>query len=142
MQTSEKDGILFVRLFPGEDVPASLLRACAERGITSGALVSGVGMLREIELGYFNRASGGYDSHRFPEPMELVSLSGNIARDGEGIIIHAHAALADRDARVFGGHLSKGTVAVTAEIVILRAGVPAHRRIEGETGLKGLFLDE
>ncbi len=142
MQSSEKDGVLFVRLFPGEDVPASLVAACVERGITSGALVSGVGMLKDIELSYFNRASGGYDAHRFPEPMELVSLSGNISRDGDGIFVHAHASLADAEARVFGGHLSQASVAVTAEIVILRSGVPAFRRIEAATGLKGLFLDE
>jgi predicted DNA-binding protein with PD1-like motif len=141
MQSNEKDGVLFVRLFPGEDVPASLMNVCRERGITSGALLCGIGMLRDVELSYYS-GGGGYDSHAFPDPMELVSLSGNIARDGEGILIHAHAALAARDGRMVGGHLSKGTVAVTAEVVILRTSVGAERRIEPETGLKGLFLDE
>lgn len=142
MQTSEQDGILFVRLFPGEDVPACLSDACRKHAIVSGALVCGIGMLRGIELGYFDRSAGRYESHSFPEPMELVSMNGNIARDGDGIMVHAHAALAGRDGRMVGGHLSRATVEVTAEIVIVRSTVPASRKIEGEAGLKGLFLDE
>ena len=140
MQSAEQDGILFVRLFPGEDVPSSLASACRERGITSGVVLSGIGMLRDVELSFFSGT--GYDTHAFPQPMELVSLSGNIARDGDGILIHAHAALASRDGQMMGGHFSKGTVEVTAEIVILRTQVPAERRADPKTGLKGLFLDE
>ncbi len=117
----------------GEDLIAGLKGLAVE----SALVVGGIGMLREIELGYWNGER--YEKHRFEPPVELVSVQGNIARFGDERIVHAHACVAKRDGSTLGGHLFAGTVHNTAEIAfVLPRGIALERR-EEETGLTGLY---
>lgn len=124
---------LVVRLQDGEE----LISCLAGLDVASGFILSGVGMLRDLELGYWNGTA--YEVERIDEPVELLSLSGNLARrDGEPVV-HVHVAVARRGGRAFGGHVIRATVANTAEIFIRRlVGIALERRPE-ETGLVGLY---
>jgi|AMFO01.1.fsa_nt_gi hypothetical protein len=132
---------IFVRLHPGDVLPDALEEVARQTEIETAVIESGVGMLRDVELSFF-QGKGQYSTHRFPGPMELISLSGNVSRQEEGIVVHAHAALADEEARLWGGHLSRGVVAVTNEIVLRRIPIPILRRLEPETGLKGITFPD
>jgi predicted DNA-binding protein with PD1-like motif len=123
---------LVVRMMDGEDLMAGLLQL----PVDSAIVVCGIGMLREIELGYWNGDS--YEKHRFELPVELVSLQGNVARLGAERVVHLHACVAKRDGSTLGGHLFAGTVHNTAEIALgLPRGIVLER-VEEETGLTGL----
>jgi len=136
----EKD-VLAIRLHTGEELVESLQSACAKAKLTSGVILSGVGMIDDVTLGYFRGKGEGYNQHHYLHPVELVSLSGNVA-PGEGgkKIFHLHAAVADEDGHVSGGHLHSARVKVTCEIFIRKLPFELKRKIEDETGLAGLYL--
>lgn len=138
---SSRDGNIFVRLHPGDVLPDALLDLAQQTDLKTAVIVSGVGMLRDVVLSYF-AGKGRYESREFPEPMELVSLSGNISLQEDGHIVHAHAALAGPDHNLVGGHLTRGIVAVTNEIVLTRLPMRVHRALEPETGLRGISFPD
>ena len=124
---------MVVRRVDGEDLVVGL----TELPIESGIVVCGIGMLREIELGYWTGER--YEKHRFEPPVELVSLQGTVARFGDERVVHLHACVAQRDGSTLGGHLFAGTTHNTAEIALsLPRGIVLERRTE-ETGLTGLY---
>jgi uncharacterized protein len=123
-----------VRLQDGEDVVEAL------KGLTvkSAALLAGIGMVRNAEMGYWN--GDAYETHPHAEPSELVSLQGNLATDEQGdLIVHAHVCLAGRDGTVTGGHLLRATVHNTLELALLPLNDVALDRRREESGLVGLY---
>ncbi|MEK6924525.1 MAG: PPC domain-containing DNA-binding protein [Candidatus Micrarchaeota archaeon] len=140
LQSAEKDELVFVRLFPGEDLYASLKQACAAHAVETAVVLSAVGQLKNFELGYF-RSKGDYAPQTFEKPFELLALSGIVSRLDGSYNFHVHATLSGGDKTVVGGHLIRGTVEVTGEIVLLKSSLPVKRITEETTGLKGLFLE-
>jgi predicted DNA-binding protein with PD1-like motif len=53
---------------------------------------------------------------------------------------HLHATLAGPDKKAVGGHLIRGTVEVTNEIVLRKTNLEIKRVVEEDTGLKGMRL--
>lgn len=124
---------LMVRLIDGEKLAVSLVAL----KVNSGVILNGIGMLRKLEMGYWNGAE--YDVKRISEPVELLSLQGNFACKGEERVLHCHATVAKRDGTAIGGHVLKATVHNTAEIFVRELpGVRLERRLE-ESGLAGLY---
>jgi predicted DNA-binding protein with PD1-like motif len=109
-----------------------------------GIIVTGVGMLRDFEVGWFDKETKAYRSTVFETPHELLSLNGSVAvAEGEGNVMpHVHASLAGPDHGVVGGHLYKATTAVLNEVAILRVGAQMRRRLNPETGLMELDLGQ
>jgi len=137
MEFRESGCVMMVRLYQDEDLFTGLREACAKAGLTTGIVVSGIGMLKQSELSYFLR-HGQYATAVFPEPLELVSLTGSIiAQDGD-FVFHLHAVLSRENKETVAGHLSKGKVNVTNEIAILKTDIPAERREDPATGLMAL----
>lgn len=101
----------------GDEVIASLKKlAFAERiGIAS---FTGIGAVKEAVLGYLDLNRKDYLKREFPESMEVVSLTGNIATGDGQTFVHCHAALGDNRMQLFGGHLFQATVSVTVEIFL------------------------
>lgn len=140
MEYRDDGNVIFMRLHQDDDLFGSLREAARKCDLKVGVVVSGIGMLKRAELAYFV-SSGRYAPVLFPEPLELVSLSGNIIlQDGE-YQMHLHAVLADDEKRTVAGHLSKGMVNVTNEIVILKVSVPAKRKLDEGTGLMALTFE-
>jgi len=139
MQTKERNDLIFLRLFPDEDVFEKLTEACKKHNVKSAIVLSAVGQLQEFQLGYF-KEKGNYTPEEFQTPYELLSLSGIISQQNDEYEFHLHALLGGEDKKVVGGHLIKGKVAVTNEIVLLKADLKIERKLEEKTGLKGMFL--
>lgn len=140
MFSKQQGQVIVLRLESGEDLFSSLKETAEKHQVCAGLVLSGIGMLENVELGYFMGTDQGYRIHKFAEACELTSLSGNISRQLEGYNIHLHANIARPDGNVSGGHLIKGTVYITNEIFIFETGIPLFRRKE-PTGLVGLYLD-
>ena len=139
MDKKLESNILAVRLYTGEDLVSSLLDAFKYTAKPIGIVLSGVGMMQNVKLGYF-KGEGRYKEHIFDEPKEIVSLTGNVINDGERLYSHLHVSLADEDGRVTGGHLINAKVYGTGEIFINLSDIQAKRKKEEETGLEGLKL--
>ena len=140
MQSKEQDNLVFIRLFPGENIYSELEKACRRHSVTTCTVISGIGQLRKFELGYL-KSKGDYAPQVFTGAHELLSLSGIISEQAGEFHFHLHAILGDEKKNVIGGHLIRGEVSVTNEIVILKANLPVARWLEESSGLQGLFLD-
>ena len=142
VQSKLSQNFLVLRLEPGDDVFASILKALAEHNVRQGFLVSGIGHFAPVRLGYFIGA-GQYAEQDFPDGGEVLNLSGNIAlKDGKPFL-HLHCTLARDDYSVFGGHLVSATVDVTLEVlvIVIPDEVRMTRKLEESTGLHGLYIE-
>lgn len=141
MQSKEKDGLIFIRLFPGEDIYQALKEACRKHRVETAVVLSGVGQLKQFKLGYF-KEKGDYTPEEFEKPHELLSLTGSISNQEGDYNFHLHVVLGNEEKKVVGGHLIRGEVEVTNEIVLLKTDLKVKRKLEESTGLQGMFLEE
>jgi predicted DNA-binding protein with PD1-like motif len=144
MQVIEDDGIVVIRLHEGEDFFPTVLEALKRVDLRYGVILTGVGMLKDFELGWFDQGTMGYNKKEFSTPHELVAMSGTIAvsdDDERAVMPHVHLAMAGPDLTLVGGHLWKATVTVLNEISIKRVGKEMVRRHNPATGLMELALD-
>ena len=139
MKSKENDELIFIRLFPGEEIIKNILVACKKHNVITGVILSGIGQLKNVKLGYFKKKND-YSPELFNTPTELISLSGNICKQDEKYILHAHVTLSDEKKKVIGGHLIEGIINITAEIVILKSNINISRVYDDETGLENLEL--
>jgi len=134
MQFKTESNLVIVKLDDGEDFFESMEKIVKKCSIESGIVLSGIGQLKNFELGYFDGKK--YVRKTFEKPMELVSMHGSIAES-----FHIHCALADEKQRIYGGHLFKGVVGVVNEIVILKLSkIKLKRVLDKKTGLKTLKI--
>ena len=140
MQTKKAGNLIFVRLFTGEDVIAALQKACERHKVKTAVIASALGAVKDAEIGYFV-TKGKYKKKKFRRSHELLALTGSLTKQ-EGIYLyHIHATIADRMHRTFGGQLFAATANVTNEIILLCTNLSYERKLEGETGLKGMYLE-
>lgn len=89
--------VLAVRLDPGEEIIASVLKIAKDEDIRF-AEISAIGAVGRAVFGLYDLEEQKYHSLTFVQPLELVSLNGNLSRkDGEPYL-HLHAAFADEKA--------------------------------------------
>lgn len=140
MQSKEENNLIFVRLFPGEDIYRELKEVCQKHKVETAVVLSGLGQLTQFELGYF-KEKGDYTPQEFEKPHELLSLTGNISLQEGDYNFHLHAVLGNEEKEVVGGHLIKGKVEVTNEIVLLKTSLKVKRRLDEHTGLQEMLLE-
>lgn len=129
-----------VRLDKGEKLTESLERFAAETNI-EGAWVSGLGGALAATLGYYDLDKKEYHWQEFDGLREVVSLTGNLARDEAGkLVIHLHGVLGDEHYKTVAGHIKDLTAAATLELFIHRAYQPTRRTMDTSVGLKTLDL--
>ena len=140
MQSKETKNIIFMRLFPNEEINEQIKKVCKIYNVKTAVVLSGIGQVKNVKLGYFKK-KGDYSPETFEKPLEILSLTGNICKQGNEYIPHLHIVLGDEKKNSLGGHFIEGIISVTAEIVLLKTDVNAKRKIEEETGLQGLLLE-
>ncbi len=124
------------RLAKGEDLLAALERLCQVHGITLGE-VRALGAVSRARVGFYNQEERKYYCIDFDQPLEILSLTGNISiRDGKPMV-HAHVTLADEGGRAVGGHLAEGTPVFAGEFIITEylADQALNRQNDPDTGL-------
>ncbi|MBL6976202.1 MAG: DNA-binding protein [Deltaproteobacteria bacterium] len=127
--------VLVGRLARAEDILAGLTAVALERGIRA-AVVQGVGATREAVLGFYDQEALEYRDHSIPEPMELLSLTGNISLKDGSPFVHVHAILSDEQGRAFGGHVMPGTRVFALEYsLMVLDGPELCREYDRETHL-------
>jgi predicted DNA-binding protein with PD1-like motif len=100
-----------IRLRRGEDLLESIRRACKEKNIHAGVILSGVGCLLRGRV----RDASGVNIREITDHCEIVSLNGTVSAQR----CHVHIALSFEDMHTVGGHLSTGCIInTTCELVI------------------------
>jgi len=140
MQSKEKQNIIFIKLFRDEDVNEKIIEACKLHNVKTAAVISGIGQLKDFQLGYFKKKNN-YTPEIFDASYELLSLIGNICKENDDYLLHLHAVLGDEKKSVIGGHFIEGKVEITGEIILLKSNVDVKRKFDEKTGLKNMFLE-
>ncbi|MCS5614532.1 MAG: DNA-binding protein [Candidatus Marinimicrobia bacterium] len=136
----EKDGYTYIiYLEQSESIMAMLTQFCKDHQIINGQ-ISGLGAIKEIELGSYDLKNQEYITHKLDDTWELTSYQANIQlKDGEPFI-HAHINISDHDLTVKGGHLFDAKVAVVGELILRNINSNGKRVFNSEIGLACMNL--
>jgi predicted DNA-binding protein with PD1-like motif len=124
------------RLAKGDDLLAALEGLAREHNITLGE-VRAIGAVSQARVGFYNQRERKYYYLDLAQPLEILSLTGNISiKDGKPMV-HAHITLSDHQGRAFGGHLAEGTLAFACEFAIQEqvSDITLVRQMDEPTGL-------
>ncbi len=116
MEYGLENNILVAKLDDGEDIFRSLEKIMEEIDHNSAVVLSGIGMLRDFKVGFYDRDTEDYEWQEFTEPKELLSLNGSITEEGS---IHLHVEVGGRNHDVIGGHLDGGKVFNVTELTMV-----------------------
>lgn len=132
--SSDNCSFHFLKLSPGQDLRKSLIDFCQTENLSAASIISGVGSLKKIKL----RKADSNSFYESIESHEILTVSGLLSNTG----VHIHLSIADKEARVFGGHLSDGNlIFTTAEIVIASyENIKFDREFDPATGFKELKI--
>ena len=139
----EADGLrTFAVVLDKSDETVAQLLAFARQHQVNGAALTAIGACREAALAYFDPERKRYHDIPVAEQVEVLSLVGDIAtKDGEPAL-HAHAVLGRRDGSTVGGHLKRAVVWPTLEVIITETPKHLRKRVDEDTGLALIALDE
>lgn len=118
----------------GDEVIASLTEFATKNQIEAASF-SSIGALENATVAYWNWDTKEYEHIEVTEQIEVLSMSGSVARSGHDVKIHAHAVLGRRYGATIGGHLMRGTVRPTLEVFLVDYGTRLARRKDEATGL-------
>lgn len=131
---TDRQRVLVVVCDKGEEAVETLTAAVGEHGIRA-AQVTGLGGLYGGELGYFERIDREYLRIPVTEQVEVLSLLGDVTGEDGKLGLHLHAVLGRRDGSTLGGHLLRGEVWPTLEIIVTEVAPQLAKRYDPATGL-------
>lgn len=134
MQYTKADDMYIIKLEKGEDLITALSSFCVREGIDN-AHFSGIGAAENISCGYYALEEKKYYFTQYPELVEVVSLSGNVALKEGRPFIHVHGLFTDRNNQAFGGHIEHMSVGIVLEVILHVLPTSIERRLDDGTGL-------
>jgi len=133
MKSFATEGHVVVKLEPDDGALKAIRRACDEHDVDTGAVVSGIGTFKHLNVHYVHTTEFPEDQTERNTTLslegawEVTSIQGVIADSDP----HLHVTAFDGD-RTVGGHLEEGcTVHLLGEVLIERVpGLELTRRPE------------
>lgn len=130
-----------IRIEKGEELIGAIKLFCKERSIQAAKL-SGIGAAKNLSLSFFSEKDKTYIEKKFNNNYEIISLSGNISKFNNEIIVHAHIAISDENYNVIGGHLNEAYISVTFEGFLEVFDIQLNRKKHPELNLNLLELTD
>ena len=109
----------------GDEVMKSLQQFARDQHLSASHFTA-IGAFSSVTLGYFNIEKKHYKRIPITEQVEVLSLIGDIALDGNEPKVHAHVVVGKSDGSAWGGHLVEAHVRPTLELILTET--PAHLR--------------
>lgn len=128
-----------IRLEKDEEI-ITAIKTAARRARIRGAFFFGLGVGKDLVLGYYDPHQKKYIKKAFQGEYEFTSLAGNITYANNDRIVHSHVTITNSDFAAFGGHLFQGTVPATCEIIVFPLPRSLRRTHDSLTGLKLLEI--
>ena len=139
---SENKSLIIFRIKPGEDLWETIQNKALESGYGSHCVVTCVGSLKFCKIRLAGATPTNQNTITIDGPLEIVSLTGTIIQDRA----HLHISVSDKEGKVLGGHLMKGSIVdTTAEVVLANLssfGYILTREIDEKTGFRELVVKE
>jgi len=139
-QLTQAGGTIHALIFETGDEVMAGLREFARANHIRAARLTAIGAFREATLAYFEWEQKRYKEIPVGEQVEVLVLAGDIAWKGDEPVAHVHAVLGLRDGSTRGGHLQKGIVRPTLEVMLTEAGA-LERRYDPASGLALIAAD-
>jgi uncharacterized protein len=137
-QHIDSDGpadIRVVILDDGEEAFSTLQAFSRESGISAASLTA-IGAFKQATVCWFDFARKTYKEIQVNEQCEVLSAIGDIAiGDDNKASLHMHIVLGLSDGSTRGGHLLKGTVHPTLEVVLTATLAKLRRRMRPNLGI-------
>jgi hypothetical protein len=145
--------VVALHMDPGVDVLKGIEAVVGSHGLRSAVILSGAGSLRQAVLRNVRSIPNQFpitDANRVyvakDEPMELLSLTGNVAVRHDGrVVVHGHLTISSgqQDGLAFGGHLVEGSIVFsTMEIILAEiTGMTLSRPVDAITHAAELTFD-
>lgn len=122
-------------LHKGEDLFPSII-ACAKTIGLRSATINGIGALLSASIAYYYETTKTYDTQKFEEPFELLSLHGSLSTVENEYFLHLHGTLGRNDFSVIGGHFMQAIVGPSVELAVTPLSAPIYRKYDADIGLK------
>lgn len=135
MKQIKTNNAMIVVLDRGEELHEKLseLTRTAE---LKAAWLSGLGGAMNVTLGFYDLSSKSYEWREFNEPLEIVSLTGNLSiKDGQPFW-HVHGVFSGPTYQAISGHVKSMTVGLTGELHIQPLDADLIRTHDETTGLE------
>jgi uncharacterized protein len=108
----------------------------------ASAHFTGIGFLGYARFGFFNKTTKEYDPKDFSD-VEVVSLAGSIAWEGDKPSLHMHSTVSDKNMDAFGGHLLEAVVGNgSLEVYITLYDKRLERKMDPAISAKVLSVEE
>ncbi len=134
------DNGLIVRLVKGEEFVASIQKLAQDHNIQS-AFFYGLGGAQSAQLSIYRYDTDNqYHPKDFDGPLEIMNVTGNIARKDGEVALHAHATISGADLLAYGGHVQSMVIAGTCELYFSLQSTPMTRTLDESIGLALLDL--
>jgi predicted DNA-binding protein with PD1-like motif len=118
----------------GEEIVGTVTGFLEDHDI-KGGFVTGLGALVNHTVGYYDLQAKEYLKRTFEEVMELGNLTGSIGTVDGKPFLHAHVTVSGPELIAFTGHLVKGEVGVTAELLLTAFHEELPRLPDEDVGL-------
>ena len=125
---------IVIRIDKGEEIISKLVEVCEKEEVKL-ANINAIGAVGEFEVGLFNTGEKKYYSNVHKGDFEIVSLSGSITTKEGKIYHHIHMSAADKENKVYGGHLNSAIVSATCEMFVRVIQGNVDREFNDEIGL-------
>ncbi|MDP2640919.1 MAG: DNA-binding protein [Candidatus Yanofskybacteria bacterium] len=118
----------------GQDLMEQIKMFCAEHHIEA-AYFHVMGAAGEVELAWYDLEAKQYGKEQLRENLEIVSLTGNVSKLGEDLVVHGHGVFSNAAMETKAGHVSKAVVSGACEVVLVQLEGKLEREYDEETGL-------
>jgi predicted DNA-binding protein with PD1-like motif len=140
MQHTKADTTYIIRIDKGGDVVKTITNFCKEEGIEN-AYFTGIGAVGTLTCGYYNLEEKKYYFKEYAEPLEVVSLTGNVMLKDGVPFVHAHGVFTDIGNKAFGGHVVEMRVHVVLEVILTPLQSRIGRVLDDCIGLSLMKMD-
>jgi uncharacterized protein len=125
----------------GEEAFSSLQSFARDADITAASLTA-IGSFERATVGWFDFSKKTYKEIAVDEQREVLSAIGDVALGDDGkASLHVHVVLGLSDGSTRGGHLLRGTVHPTLDVVLTETPAKLRRRKRADLGIALIDAD-
>lgn len=139
---NDKELKVFALILDSGDDVTECLKSFSKEKQLSAAQFTAIGAFSEVTLGFFNFKVKDYTKVEIKEQVEVLTLAGDISLYKNEPKVHAHVVVGKEDATAHGGHLMKATAHPTLEIIINESPSYLERKVDAETGLPLIAIED
>jgi predicted DNA-binding protein with PD1-like motif len=131
----EHDLKTFALVLESGDEAMHALESWAAENRVRASQFTAIGAFQRATVAYFDWSTKEYKPISIDEQVEVLAMNGDITLDQQRPKVHAHVVLGKSDATAHGGHLLKGFVRPTLEIIVTELPRHLYRHHDAASGL-------